>query len=228
VQPISDFIFLNDTVKHVSFIKCAFSGNLNILFEQNKIESFTFIDNWSQLDSTSLEKLLNMSNLEVLDISQNSHIDFSNNVSKLKKIKSLKLGGLHLRQLPIGIFELPELQILDLSNNYIRDIPLDFSKSPKKQAFFPIIDSLTFEIINEKTIFISQLSSLNLSNNCLTNFSIDLTGLEAMYIDLSHNNFTEPPKGLYSLSSNQTVRLDACLKPKIDTARLKCIVEFDE
>ncbi|MEW5699782.1 dermonecrotic toxin domain-containing protein [Pseudomonas synxantha] len=74
------------------------------------------------LTPADMDVLGNALNLEFLSLRDNSLV-VAPDVSALNHLGSLYLGNTQINEVPQGLFQLPELHTIDLSNNLIRDIP---------------------------------------------------------------------------------------------------------
>ena len=141
-------------------------------------------------------------------------LDFSlDALKKFKNVEYLSLKDDHLEQLPMELFELRQLKVLDLSGN-------DFSQLPEEFARLDNLEELYLN--NEKRLDLTQtidvlsrmpnLKSLHLEGDQINEFPeniFKLDQLEKLY--LNDNELEQIPQGIEQM--NQLKYLDLQSNP---------------
>lgn len=153
-------------------------------FQNEKLEKLYMIDN----EMSEVPSLNSLSNLKVLDLSNNSLTSFNHQ---------------HLR--------LPDLEILRLNNNSLVALSLNLSSLPKLnrlEAQKNVIQEITGPIPSH-----SSLQHINLEGNRLSQIALSFENLETLtFLNLNYNSLNRLPPGLKSLqilmAMNQKVYID--------------------
>ncbi|VVC91816.1 unnamed protein product [Leptidea sinapis] len=119
------------------------------------------------------EEVLNLSeNLRNLDLSKNKISRISDEISKLKNLKQLKLDCNLIQDIPNSLTNLKKLELLNVSSNKISSLPQSFS-------------------------YLTNLKQVYLSNNNFTHFPTQLYGLKNLdVVEISNNKISEVPRGM--------------------------------
>jgi len=100
------------------------------------------------------EELGGLKNLEHLEISYNSIIDFPMSLSKLSNLKALRLSGNELHRVPDFVHGIGSLVELDMDENHIRNVPdtfrnlgnlerLNLDNNPRLEYIPPFLKKIT-------------------------------------------------------------------------------------
>src|SRR5690606_31191979 len=109
------------------------------------------------------------------------------NLVKLKSLSQLHLANNNIHNLEIGF--LPNLQLLDLSNNYIKNI-CQIGLLTNLETLE--ISNNEIEKIPKELEYLINLQKLNLSNNLIKNIDIEIKSLINLnHFDVSSNLITE-------------------------------------
>lgn len=152
---------------------------------------------------------LNLSN-QAFQIPDSAWLKFTN-------LQYLSLKNDHLKRIPDGIGYVKTLEVLDLSGNDFKVLPLTFVNLTNLQELyinddkyfnleknidllssFPKLNSLHIENVGLKslpeTLFkLERVESLYLNNNQFKEFPIELSGLKRLkYVDIHDNKFMLP------------------------------------
>lgn len=95
------------------------------VFTLTRLSTLSLTECTIGLTPTSVDALSGIKDLVYLDLSDNI-LGISPDVSHLTRLESLYLQDTEITRLPHGLFALPELRILDLSDNLIEALPADF------------------------------------------------------------------------------------------------------
>uniref|UniRef100_A0A3B4HBQ9 Disease resistance R13L4/SHOC-2-like LRR domain-containing protein n=1 Tax=Pundamilia nyererei TaxID=303518 RepID=A0A3B4HBQ9_9CICH len=127
--------------------------------------------------------------LQVLNLSRNKIIEFSQEICNLKNLQTLYMNHNNVRSIPEGIFpHLRNLKFLKLSTNRLARLPSD---------------------INQCT----SLTYLDLSKNCLQNIEplVGLPKLRELLVE--KNQLTELPSQLFQKGSCELTKFKAMCNP---------------
>lgn len=253
---ISDYFVLSKSVKSLYIENCIYKGSLTNLLKKNQLEIFNRTNCYKDFSAEESYALMNATKLKYLSLIGNQTeipLDLSK-LLKLESVclrnMNLKVppNGIFdlpfLDRLDLSGNRLAKINVDFRKKHYSSDYKIDtFTQSNRTSkrtgkergikkyfwqymndtSYLKLSDTLT-PLIYKTGIF--SLSFINLSDNCLTDNSIDLRGCKAQEIYLQQNFFNKPPKGIYSLPKTTTVYLDKNLKSKINIRRLKCKVEY--
>lgn len=100
-------------------------GNLpSTIFDMPDLTSLELRQCAITLNPTSAHSVSDLHGLDYLDLSQNPLV-YAPDVSHLGQLSSLYLHNTRITELPVGVFQLSELIMLDLSHNQIREMTPD-------------------------------------------------------------------------------------------------------
>jgi Leucine-rich repeat (LRR) protein len=94
------------------------------VFSLTELSTLSLTESTVQLTPQSISALAEMKSLVYLDLSENP-LGLAPDVSRLSELESLYLPDAALREMPRGVFGLPELHTLDVSDNLIEELPTD-------------------------------------------------------------------------------------------------------
>lgn len=147
----------------------------------NKIEHLDIANNNILTLPSDFNKL---KNIQYLSLSGNGAITNLNLLKNLKKIKTLYLEGLELKEMPSWLKNLNQLEFLDISYNKISTI-----------------SSSIGDLVN--------LTTLNLSDNLITALPSNIKKLtKLLHLYLNDNSFTSVPKYVKNLKNLIDLNID--------------------
>jgi GTPase SAR1 family protein len=121
-----------------------------------------------------------------------------------KQLKVLDLSGdprykwRQLTQIPVEVFELEHLEVLNLSENQLTNVPESISKLQKLTELNLRYNQLTD--VPKSISKLQNLNSLNLYHNQLTTVPGSISKLQKLkFLHLSHNQLTTVPKSISKL-----------------------------
>lgn len=165
-------------------------GNNYFVFED--IQSF--LQNFPQIEVLDLahialkavpQKISTLTNLEFLNLSNNSIAENFNHLSTLMYLKELNLAGNHLTKIPTELGMLTQLKSLDLSNNLISS---NFT-APLSQ--------------------LKNLEWLSMSGNQMNSFPPQLSQLKALiHLNFSDNQLSGGFENLIGMQNLEQIYLD--------------------
>lgn len=94
------------------------------VFSLTELSTLSLTESAVHLTPQSISALAEMKSLVYLDLSENP-LGLPPDVSRLSELESLYLPDAALREMPHGVFGLPELHTLDVSDNLIEALPTD-------------------------------------------------------------------------------------------------------
>jgi Leucine-rich repeat (LRR) protein len=152
-----------DLIDVIEFFVKKENIDIQKLLNQSYENLFDFF-NESEINLKSLIKILNS---DIVRLDSKRITSIPNEISKLKKMKSLNLDNNKIKKLPENISKLSKLEKLSLANNQIKQIPSSIVK-------------------------ILNLSYLDLSNNDLESLPNNIDMLKGLsLLDLRGNNFSK-------------------------------------
>lgn len=180
--------------------------------------NFRAEDKDSPLEGISI--MSQFKNLETLDINS-AVLELPDDLfNKMPKLKRISLRSNRLTKIPSGLFNLPELEYLNLESNKIRELP-DLPKYGCLNLKNLWVDNNQLTYFPPAISGLSKLEILSVADNGITTAAGDYRNLKNLQkIDLSHNILDQFPKGL---SSNQRVECIA-----IKGNNIKTLPEPDE
>ncbi len=95
------------------------------VFKLPKLKALNLTQSTIRLTQKSAAELSDLHTLESLDLSHNTDLGISPDVSKMSRLETLMIENAGLTELPIGVFNLPRLEVLNVSNNRITELPDD-------------------------------------------------------------------------------------------------------
>ena len=123
--------------------------------------------------------------------------------AKDKQLKKLDLSGNYshrLNGIPVEVFELEQLEILDLSNNQLTTLPEAITRLTNLTRLYLSNNQLT--TLPEAITRLTNLTGLDLSNNQLTTLPEAITRLTNLTeLDLSDNQLTTLPEAITKLTN---------------------------
>ncbi|MHA2504067.1 MAG: leucine-rich repeat domain-containing protein [Candidatus Kariarchaeaceae archaeon] len=137
-----------------------------------------------RMNITSLpETFFQLTNLEVLDLSNNYLTQLSPRIANLTKLKVLNVGGNLLTTLPNELFDLPDLHCLALGTNKFTTLPSSIGKA-------------------------TRLRSLYLYNNLLRELPSEIEELTHLkFLSMAENPFGKLPSAVLALTQLDDLRL---------------------
>jgi hypothetical protein len=102
--------------------RCSLQTLPTSIFSMSHLFSLDLAECRLSLTPESARSLENLNGIEFLDLSNNP-LGHAPAVSRLHQLSSLHLRDAQLREVPEGVFQLPSLHTLDLSNNLIETLP---------------------------------------------------------------------------------------------------------
>ncbi|KAH9501981.1 hypothetical protein DERF_012784 [Dermatophagoides farinae] len=169
---------------------------------------------WLKLDSSQIdwipEEMASLNKLESLSIAKNNLVTLHGELSSLKTLRSLILrhNRINNNGIPVDLFRLEELFVLDLSHNCLKSIPCDLEKC-RTLLVLNLSNNQIETIPNHLFINLTDLLILNLSDNNLVTLPPQMRRLVNLQIlnlsnnPLGHNQL----KLLQSLHSLQSLNL---------------------
>ena len=151
VSLLGDLPVLNVDFKHISTLELSTEGHTTIpdgflerfpnlkslqihryalkdipkgTFNLPKLKTLILGNNQIRLTPASAAGLSDLENLEYLDLSDNP-LGISPDVSKMSGLSTLQIQNAGLTEPPAGVFSLSSLELLNLSNNQITELPTD-------------------------------------------------------------------------------------------------------
>jgi internalin A len=136
--------------------------------------------------------VLKLSDLKILDLSNNQISSIPSSIDKLQNLTGLFLRSNKLNGLPAEIAHLRKLSVLDLSNNNYSYLPEFISALSALMGLY--INNNQLSALPGSITTLKDLIWLELANNNFSNFSEDLLKLPYLHIlDLSGNPLVKPP-----------------------------------
>ncbi|XP_027205223.2 FLII actin remodeling protein [Dermatophagoides pteronyssinus] len=169
---------------------------------------------WLKLDSSQIdwvpEEMATMNKLESISLAKNNLVTLHGELSSLKTLRSLVLrhNRINNNGIPVDLFKLDELFVLDLSHNCLKSVPEDLEKC-RTLLVLNLSNNQIDTIPNPLFINLTDLLNLDLSNNNLVTLPpqmrrlVNLQVLNLSNNPLGHNQL----KQLQSLHSLQSLNL---------------------
>lgn len=132
---------------------------------------------WLKLDSSRIdwvpEEMATMNKLESISLAKNNLVTLHGELSSLKTLRSLVLrhNRINNNGIPVDLFKLDELFVLDLSHNCLKSVPEDLEKC-RTLLVLNLSNNQIDTIPNPLFINLTDLLNLDLSNNNLGKFSL--------------------------------------------------------
>ncbi len=153
---------------------------------------------------TGIPAEIYLSPVEILRLSGNRITEF--NGRDLSFVKMLYLDKNGLTRIPQGVFAMPALEILILSENSIETIPSDIRHCTRLKELWIYKNRLTH--LPDELFTLHRLTGLYVNSNSLTWLSANIAQLTNLqHLILSSNRLTKLPAELSSLSNLQTLYL---------------------
>lgn len=116
-------------LKSLSVERHALTAIPDSVFRLNQLHFLKLSENLIRLTPDSTEQLSRLNNLTHLDLSDNP-LGNRPDVRNLARLSTVYLHNCGLTEVPLGVFNLPRLRILDLSDNLIEHLPTDLLEMP--------------------------------------------------------------------------------------------------
>ncbi|KAI8489391.1 hypothetical protein Bbelb_328340 [Branchiostoma belcheri] len=147
-----------------------------------------------------------LSDIEVLDASNNKLSTLPPGVEKLQKLRKLGINGNQLTEVPPEVCSLSNLEVLDASNNKLSTLPPGVEKLQKLRELYIYNNQLTE--VPPGVCSLSNLDWLNVSNNKLSTLPPGLEKLQKLtHLLIKDNQLTEAPPGVCSLSNLEVLNV---------------------
>lgn len=137
---------------------------------------------------------------------------------------SLKLSG-RLKKVPPEVFtEFPNLQLLDLSRNRIRELPPEIGNL--KQLKKLILERNRIEYLPAEIGELEDLRELVINRNELITLPTEIGNLKKLrYIDMWSNNITELPRTMEEMHALQEVDLRVIVFNEQEQANIRAVLQ---
>ena len=193
----------------------------NVLSSLEKLKilklSYTYAKNYSILKK--------IETLEELYLFNNVNPELISQISVLKNLKILSLAcnseypdpDYYLENFPDKLFDLINLEKLDLSNNRISSLPSEVKKLNKlKEIDF---QGNNFNLFPVQLLELINLEKIDFSNNNLSDLPSGINKLKSLFsINLAGNGFTQFPRRICELDNLEKINLSQ--NPLTQTAML--------
>ena len=156
------------------------------------------------------ESIIMLTNLEILDLSNNNLTSLSESIGSLSNLKTLYLSYNNLTSLPNQIGSLSNLQLLFLVNNNLTSLPESIRSLYNLQVLFLHDNNLTsipesITILTKIKDFVLDESSYDINNLSMDCHTLILTDIK--------NNITNLPPILRTLYLKHCVNVDMIKLP---------------
>ena len=137
---------------------------------------------------------------------------------------SLKLKK-RLKKIPMEVFtEFPNLQLLDLSRNRIREVPPEIGMLKKLKKL--ILERNKIEALPAEIGELEDLRELIINRNELTTLPTEIGNLKKLrYIDMWSNNITGLPRSMEEMYALQEVDLRVIVFTEQEQASIKAVLQ---
>jgi len=135
-------------------------------------------------------------NLKQISLANNRISGLPSSFSKLKKLESLFLSLNVFKEIPLEIFELPNLSELDFdSNEELDSIPNEIEKVSKTLTKIKLSDCSFIEFPKQLSKNMYALKEIDLAKNKIKSIDVDQLSLNSLEIlELSKNELEEVPR----------------------------------
>ena len=169
--------------------------------------SITALDLRNQYLKAIPSEVFEQKQLKVLLLGGNS-IAISDSIAELSALQYLELSVNYLNQIPESLSQLSALQTLDLGHNELKSLPESLSKLTALQTLDLTSNQLTS--LPEHFGKLTALQTLDLTWNQLTSLPESFSQLTALQdLDLASNQLTSLPEHFGKLSALQTLNLSS-------------------
>ena len=137
---------------------------------------------------------------------------------------SLKLKS-RIKKIPIEVFtEFPNLQLLDLSRNRIREVPPEIGMLKKLKKL--ILERNKIESLPAEIGELEDLRELVINRNELITLPTEIGNLAKLrYIDMWSNNITELPRSMEEMYALQEVDLRVIVFTEQEQAGIRAVLQ---
>ena len=133
-------------------------------------------------------------------------LNIPNTISVLTDLKRLEIEGMKLNKVPVGIFELRNLEVLKLSNQKIAKIPANIKKLTKLKELR--LAQLQLEELPDIFEHLPELMILDVGHNNLHRLPNSIRFLKKLkYLNISGTNIVKLPDWMATLPSLKNLRL---------------------
>jgi len=181
-------------LKYIRIQVDGISNNNLCRLTNNKISKYELISNVDNIP----EEFWNQENLETLAIENSLIVELSNNISKLKKLKELRIISGKIKTLPQGLQECQNIEKLLLFENELDVLPecIGFLKNLKElNANDNNIKKIEFDFSQ-----LTRLETLELAMNKIQDIPVSIercTSLKILY--LPTNNISKIPEQVFNI-----------------------------
>ena len=160
--------------------------------------------------TVTIPKLLCCHRLKCFNLTQAPFDVWSPILPRLLNLTDLKVSGSHLSTFPDILLELKQLNILNISNNDITDLPSEWSSTCLKHL--NVADnSLNCASAYGAIVNLMVLETLNLSGNGLNKFPTSVLYLKYLRsLDMSDNPLSEFPMSMQAIQTLEIFKGSAC------------------
>lgn len=174
----------------------------------NKVLKLGEWDQAEQFDSRGFAKVRKEGTERLLDTLGEDFL-VAYDISDLnRKVKALDLSEKNLTKVPTKVFRNPQLQVLLLDKNQLKDLPADIQSLRSLQY----LDISNNKCTNLPTLTgkLLKLRFLNLSKNDLKKLPPEIGGLKHLeHIDISHNDLADLPDQISNMVKLKSINLSS-------------------
>ena len=201
---IHDHVQLTETFQSPDPVRASFKSLIRSWTPASRSNSFAFSPPLEVMTSPQISSPSNRS--MSVDVSGKNLRKFD--PKKYKTATTLKLKSNQLTNLPDEIEHLEELELLDVSENMLVELPKSLGNLKKLTHLYLGFNRLFFAPIPKELGKLNRLKLLDLSSNELCMLPDELSELSALvYLDISKNDFKEIPNSLIQLTSLQVLKM---------------------
>ncbi|WP_320110098.1 dermonecrotic toxin domain-containing protein [Pseudomonas sp. B21-053] len=122
---MNSFLHNFKQLRHLSLVGNELTRFALAIGDMPRLESLNLSDNQIRLTSDSADQLAGLTELKILNLSNNPTLALTPNVARMTRLERLELGNTGISEWPVGATGLSGLQVLDLRDNRITQIPED-------------------------------------------------------------------------------------------------------
>ncbi|CAL1541842.1 unnamed protein product [Lymnaea stagnalis] len=150
-------------------------------------------------------------NLRTVDLSDNKILQLPPWFVTLASLKNFTLNNTKIAELPEDFGKLKKLEVISLSGNSLTHLPRSFSNLTNLKTL--TLSGNHFKTFPPELLVLPQLDVVDLSQNSITELPFEMSGLQAVELNLNQNQVSRMPESIARCPRLKVLRMEEnCLE----------------